>query len=160
MQFKNSVKKLSNQTKRVSYSSGTSWSKGKPVTDPGLILGGGAPLRNGITDCWPDETTFFFSCWIPVALESRRWSQRGCASPAPSPRSAPASSVVCWGNNFNRHPIALSTLWTTGPWSHAFTLLIQIQYRDVFCNKMCTLPAFSKPWTRLQSRIQKVNMRS
>ena len=47
--------------------------------DAGFFLGGGAPVRNGVTD--------LFFCRIPVVSESRRSSQGGgggCATPSPS----------------------------------------------------------------------------
>ncbi len=37
--------------------------------DPGFFLGGGEPLRNGVTE--------FFVCRIPVVIESRRSSGEG-----------------------------------------------------------------------------------
>ena len=39
------------------YVHGLAWLTG---ADPGFFLGGGAPLRNGVTDWLSDETTFFF----------------------------------------------------------------------------------------------------
>ena len=56
-------------------------------TDPGVFLGEGAPVRNGVTD---------FFCRIPVVLEScRSAGGGGGAHPLnPPPRSAPACSLV------------------------------------------------------------------
>ena len=42
---------------------------------PGFFLGGGAPLRNGITTVPPISHIFFWAEFIPVALESHRSSQ-------------------------------------------------------------------------------------
>ena len=52
--------------------------------DPRFFSGGGAPVRNGVTD---------FFCRIPVVLESRRSSQggRGVHSLHPPPRSTPGT---------------------------------------------------------------------
>ena len=53
--------------------------------DPGFFLGGGAPVRNGVTDIF---------CRIPVVLESRRSSQGGAHPLHPPPRSAPAVQAL------------------------------------------------------------------
>ena len=61
-----------------------------PGADPGFFLGGGAPLRNGVTNT---NKPYFF-CRIPVELESRRLSGMGGGVGAhplhPPPGSAPA----------------------------------------------------------------------
>ena len=64
--------------------------------DPGIFLGGGAPLRNGVTNS--NKPRFF--CRIPVVLESRRSSQGGVLTPCTLPLDLPlrctpfSSSVV------------------------------------------------------------------
>ena len=62
--------------------------------DPGFFLGGGAPLRTGVTNT--NKPHLF--CRIPVVLKSRRSSQGGVRTPPP--RSAPAmdSLVVSAGD--------------------------------------------------------------
>ena len=63
-----------------------------PRADPGFILVGGAPLTNGVTDWWPDDTTYIYIFLQPVALESRSISGLGGGGahpPHPPPRSAP-----------------------------------------------------------------------
>ena len=47
--------------------------------DPGFFLGGGAPLRNGVTDWWPDVNT---SCIRKPQVISEGW---GWAPLTPSP---------------------------------------------------------------------------
>ena len=55
-----------------------------PGADPGFFLGGGAPLRNDITDRWSEQI-------LKVDTKKKASSQGGCVPPAPSapPRSAP-----------------------------------------------------------------------
>ena len=53
--------------------------------DPGLFLGGGAPLRNGVTNT---NKPYFF-CRIPVVLESCRSSQGGVRTPCTLPLDPP-----------------------------------------------------------------------
>ena len=53
--------------------------------DPGIFLGGGAPLRNGVTNT--NKPHFF--CRIPVVLESRRSYQGGVRTPCTLPLNLP-----------------------------------------------------------------------
>ena len=53
--------------------------------DPGFFLGGGAPLRNGVTNT--NKTCFF--CRLPVVLESGRASQGGVCTPCTLPLDPP-----------------------------------------------------------------------
>ena len=79
--------------------------------DPGFFVGGGAPVRNGVTD--------FFFCRIPVVLKSRATSQgEGGAHPLhPPPRSAPelhqkTARIISdlFSNFFQLHLLALNFL--------------------------------------------------
>ena len=53
--------------------------------DPGFFLGGGAPLRNDVTNT--NKPHFF--CRIPVVLESCRSSQGGVRTPCTLPLDPP-----------------------------------------------------------------------
>ena len=51
--------------------------------DPGFFLGGGAPLRNGVTDWWPDENTSCIRKPQVISAEGGGWGVH--PYPAPSP---------------------------------------------------------------------------
>ena len=56
------------------------------MVDPGFILGGSAPVRNGVTDFFLQNT----SCIIkPQVISGAGGGGRGVRTPASSPRSAP-----------------------------------------------------------------------
>ena len=71
----------------------------------GFFLGGGAQLRNGVTDCWHKQI-LKANTRIPVVLESHRSSQgggRGCALQIHNPTTCPGQ------NSWDTNAIALQT---------------------------------------------------